>query len=135
MAIRNPHGSNRGERVRARESTTGSTEGLTPIFCLRYLQPPYCVTSCEQQEQASFAVTLRRLSSMTWAQIRNAPRHGLGTEKIDRGSLRARVPDGITEDVVFLAIRFHGMAPMVGYRSGQTFHVVWLDRAFTLYPH
>lgn len=135
MTIRNPHRSNRGERIRARESTTGSTDGLTPIFCLRYLQDPFCVVSCEQQEQAALAVTLRRLSFMTWAQIRNAPRHGLGTEKIARESLRAPVPEGITEDVVFLAIRFHGKAPMVGYRSGQVFHIVWLDRAFTLYPH
>jgi len=135
MPIRNPHGSNRGTRITARESSAGSTDGLTPIFCLRHLQDPFCVTSCQQDEQAAFAVTLRRLSEMTWAQIRNAPRHGLGTEKIDRSALRAPIPGGITEDVVFLAIRFNGKAPMVGYRSGQTFHIVWLDRAFTLYPH
>lgn len=24
-------------------------------------------------------------------------------------------------------MRFHGMAPMVGYRDGRVFHVLWLD--------
>jgi hypothetical protein len=94
------------------------------------------VTDCEREEQAAFALTMHRLSQLTWQEIRNAPRHGLGTEKIVRESIRAPVPPGITEDVEsFLAIRFHGKAPMVGFRSGETFHVVWLDRAFTLYPH
>lgn len=130
-----PHGKNRSSRIASRESSTGSTDGMTPIFCMRFLAPPFCVTDCERHEQAAFAVTLRRLSMMTWMQIRNAPRHGLGSEKIGRASIRAPIPRGITDDVDFLSIRFNGMAPMVGFRSNQVFHVVWLDRAFTLYAH
>jgi hypothetical protein len=133
--LANPHGKNRGAHLQARESGSGSTDGLTPIFCLRYLAPPFCVTSCERQEQAAFSVTLKRLSTMTWSQIRNSPRHGLGSEKIGRAAIRASIPSGITDDVDFLAIRFNGLAPMVGFRSNQVFHIVWLDRAFTLYDH
>ncbi len=133
--LRNPHDRNRGERISARDSVSGSTDGLTPIFCLRYLSPPFCVTSCQQVEQASFAVTLRRLSMLTWQEIKSAHRHGLGTEKIGRASIKAPIPKEITDDVDFLAVRFHGKAPMVGFRSNQIFHVVWLDRAFTLYNH
>jgi hypothetical protein len=133
--LKNPHDRNRGERVQARECASGSTDGLTPIFCLRYLAPPFCVTSCQTGEQAAFALTLRKLSTLTWQQIKNAHRHGLGTEKIGRSSIRAPIPGDITEDVDFLAVRFHGKAPMVGFRSNQVFHVVWLDRAFTLYDH
>ncbi|HYH81004.1 MAG TPA: hypothetical protein VEX86_14480 [Longimicrobium sp.] len=130
-----PHGKNRGGRIQPRESGTGSTDGLTPVFCLRYLAPPFCVTNCERQEQAAFAVTLKRLSTMTWTQIRNSPRHGLGSEKIGRAAIRAPIPGGITDDVDFIAIRFNSLAPMVGFRSNQVFHVVWLDRAYTLYAH
>jgi hypothetical protein len=134
--IRNPQARSRGEHIRPRESATGSTDGRTPVFCLRFLDRPYCVTECERDEQASLALTMHRLSRLTWQQIRNAPRHGLGTEKIHRESIRAAIPTGITEDVEsFLAIRFHGKAPMVGFRSGEVFHLVWLDRAFTLYAH
>jgi len=42
------------------------------------------VTDCEREAQAAFALTLHRLSQLTWQEIRNAPRHGLGTEKIVR---------------------------------------------------
>lgn len=135
MAIRNPHRSTGGKLIAPSGGATGSTDGLTPIFCLTHLAPPYCVTSCQGEEIAAFGLTLRKLASMTWAQIRNAPRHGLGTEKIAQASLRAPIPPTITQDVVFLAIRFYRLAPMVGYRSGQVFHIVWLDRAFDLYDH
>ncbi len=134
--IRSPHGRGRGEHIVPRESATGSSDGQPPVFCLRFLDRPYAVTDCERDERASFALTLQRLSRLTWQQIRNAPRHGLGTEKIRRDSIRAAIPAGITEDVEsFLAIRFHGKAPMVGFRSGEIFHLVWLDRDFTLYAH
>jgi hypothetical protein len=133
--VRNPHDRTRGERIQPRESASGSTDGLPPVFCLRYLSPPFCVTDCQPNEQAAFALTLRRLSALTWQQIKGAPRHGLGTEKISRTSIRAPIPAGITEDVDFLAFRFNGKAPMVGFRSNQVFHVVWLDRVFTLYEH
>jgi hypothetical protein len=133
--LSNPHEKNRGARIQARDSAAGSTDGLNPVFCLRYLASPFCVTDCERQEQAAFSVTLRRLSAMTWSQIRNSPRHGLGSEKIGRASIKAPIPRGITDDVDFIAIRFNGLAPMVGFRSNQIFHIVWLDRVFTLYDH
>ena len=56
-------------------------------------------------------------------------------EKIERDALRAGIPRHITEEVNLVAFRFFGKAPMVGYRVKAIFYVVWLDRAFTLYPH
>lgn len=81
-------------------------------------------------------LTLHRLSQMTWQQIQYSGRHGLGSEKISRSEIKgAPIPHEITEDTPLLAIRFCALAPMVGYRVGQVFHVLWLDRAFTLYKH
>jgi len=67
--------------------------------------------------------------------ITNSPRHGLGYEKIARTSIRAPIPTDITDDVTFIAFRFYGKAPMVGYREGYIFHILWIDRDFTLYSH
>ena len=78
---------------------------------------------------------LRKLSSLSWRDIRQQERHGLGTEIIDRGSLKAALPAFITEEVRLLAFRAYDLVPMVGYRSGRIFHVVWIDRAFKLYKH
>jgi hypothetical protein len=73
---------------------------------------------------------------MSWHEIKNAPKHGLGLEKISRASIKAPIPKHITEDVeYFIALGFSAKAPMVGYRIRNVFHIVWLDSKFTLYDH
>ena len=61
---------------------------------------------------------------MTWQEIINVPRHGLGHEIIPND-----------ESVNILAFRFSGQKPMVGYRQENVFYIIWLDRNFTLYDH
>ncbi|MEO0350602.1 MAG: hypothetical protein AAF282_11210 [Cyanobacteria bacterium P01_A01_bin.15] len=110
-------------------------EQQPPVFSLEYLQQDYCVTACQIEDQAKFALRLRKLGQLTWSQIQSASRHGLGYEKINRGAIRASIPRHITEDVSFIAFRFSALKPMVGYRSGRVFYVIWLDKDFTLYDH
>jgi hypothetical protein len=132
--IKRPPETPRG-RIKPSAEGTGSTDGVGPVFCLRHLVVGWRISDCERDDQAAFALTVEKLSKMSWLEIRNAPRHGSGTEKISRTSLNVAVPESITEDVQFLALRFSGMKPMVGYRSNEIFHVVWLDPAFKLYDH
>jgi len=48
--------------------------------------------------------------------------------------MHAPIPAHVTEDVQrFIAFRFSGRAPMVGYRVQAIFYLLWLDRNFTLY--
>jgi len=110
-------------------------EQQPPIFSLRYLKGEYCITKCEEDDQAAFSLKLYRLSKLTWSQIQSQDRHKLGYEKISRDAIKAPIPNFITEDVNFIAFRFSGMKPMVGYRDGTIFYVIWLDRNFTLYDH
>ncbi|WP_199858241.1 hypothetical protein [Limnothrix sp. PR1529] len=107
-----------------------------PIFCLRHLQAEFDLDACDRREQADFAKALWKHSQMTWRDIWAADRHGLGAEKIARESIRAPIPNHITEDVdFFIALRFSGKVPMVGYRIRDVFHVIWLDPKFDLYEH
>jgi hypothetical protein len=110
-------------------------EQQPPTFSLRYLEGEYCITICEKDDQAAFSLKLYRLSKLTWSQIQSQDRHKLGYEKISRDAIKAPIPNFITEDVNFIAFRFSGMKPMVGYRDGTIFYVIWLDRNFTLYDH
>jgi len=112
-----------------------STFDSTPVFCLEYLQPQFCLSKCQKDEKAAFADALFKRSKMTWAQIIQAPKHGLGSETIERDAILASIPSHLTEDVRFMALRFKDKAPMVGYREGRIFHVLWIDRAFKLYKH
>lgn len=112
-----------------------STETETPIFCLNNISPDYCLSKCQKDEKSSFADTLHKLSKLTWQQIKHSHKHGFGCEKIDGKSIRGKKPGSLPEDIVFLAFRFSGKKPMVGYKDGRVFHIVWLDRNFTLYNH
>jgi len=72
---------------------------------------------------------------MTWYQIQQAPRHGLGSEKIEYDSIKSTKPDIVTKDSTILALRFSGKKPFVGIRDGSLFHIIWIDNKFNLYKH
>ena len=112
-----------------------SSQGESPAFCLKYLSGHYCLTKCEQSEQAALAATLHKLCKLTWGDIQQAHRHGAGFETIARHSIKTGIPAAIGEDVRLLAFRFSGKKAMVGFRTGRIFHVVFLDPKFTLYDH
>lgn len=108
-----------------------------PVFCFNYISKKgYSFNDCDDQEKLDLINKLTTLSNMTWAEIQLSPKHGLGSEKIAIKSIKTKLPNNFTEDVSFLlALRFSGKKAMVGYRNEFIFHVFFLDRDFTLYPH
>lgn len=108
-----------------------------PIFSLEKLQPgKYCLSELDQENKAMFADAVFRRKNLTWNEIKRADRHGLGTEKIAKSSIKAPTPKFITDDMdSYLAFRYHGKCPMVGYRQRDVFYVLWFDSDFTLYNH
>lgn len=115
---------------------TGSTQKLKPHFSFEHLRQGYSISDCDRDQKAMLADRLQELSQLTWAQIAASDRHGQGSEIIVRDAIRGDgIPSHITSDVNLLAFRCFGMSPMVGYRKGQVFYVVWLDRNFSLYDH
>lgn len=107
-----------------------------PIFCLKHLHSKHSLDSCTKEEKVALISKMALLSQLTWDEIQLAPKHGLGTEKISRSSIKSSVPSFITKDVTHLfAFRFKGKAPFVGHRSGSVFHIVYIDRDFSLYSH
>lgn len=112
-----------------------STDHECPAYCFKYLQPEWGLDQCTLKEKAALASALIKRSKMQWSQLRAAPKHGLGYETVTRNAIRTTIPTSITEDVRFIAFRFCGKAPMVGYRDGATLRLLWLDRTFSLYDH
>lgn len=121
--------------LKERPSERKSTNQDTPWFCFNKLQNGHCISDCDQEQQAAVAETLRRLSQLTWNDINQAPRHGMGYEKIAQTAIKAAIPPAITEDVQLLAFRCHGLSPMIGYRFDRVFHLVWIDKSFDVYDH
>ena len=123
-------------RLSAPNHTPDKPSQLThPVFCFRHLQCGHDVEDCQPEDQQNLIKRLRMLSKMEWTQIEQAPRHGLGKENIAKTSINPALPTVITDDVKLWALRFSGPKPMVGFRSGPVFHVVWLDHNFSVYPH
>lgn len=85
------------------------------------------MTDCQRDQKAQFAERLQELSELTWGEINQAPRDGLGTEKIAQYSLREAIPEHISPDVRILSFKFGRGARMIGYREERVFHVVWVD--------
>lgn len=127
-----------GQRFKAHSSSSSSTDASPPIFSLHYmpLGTKYCLTQCTQSQKAAFADKLREMSQLTWLNIKMSHRHGQGCEEIPRNRIKgAAIPLSVKEDAALLSFRCIGKAPMVGYRDGQTFHIIWIDRDYSLYPH
>jgi len=131
-----PKQADKSERLGTPKPVSDS-DSLPPKFCLRGMRRGFSLEDCEKDEKAAFASRLYELSRNNWSALCQMPRHGQGYEKIDRMAIKGdNVPDEITAEVDLIAFRFHGKAPMVGYRSKDgVFNIIWLDRAFTLYDH
>jgi len=102
---------------------------------LRYLQPGHDVNDLLEHDQQQLIKQLRLLSQLEWKQIEQAPRHGVGKENIAQNSIRKSLPPIVTKDIKLWALRFSGKKPMIGFRSGTVFHIVWLDHNFSVYGH
>ncbi|RJP26113.1 MAG: hypothetical protein C4527_16040 [Candidatus Omnitrophota bacterium] len=113
--------------------TNPKTEYLT--ISLRFLDPDYCLTKCDKDEQAAFADKVRILTQKKWVEILSLNRHGQGCEKIPCEAINGKIPRHVTPDMNLIAFRFHVKKPMVGYRNGDVFYVIWFDRNRTLYSH
>lgn len=133
MVIRKP-APTQGKNIKVTE--TARPDINYPVFCFRYLVRGYDMADCNEAELAALLQQMGRLSLLTWQDVQLAPRHGLGSEKIARTSINAPIPGAVTEDVkAFLAFRFQGLKPFVGFRNGYVFHVLWIDNKFRVYAH
>ena len=113
-----------------------STGKSTPVFCFRHIQPKFDVKALPIDRQAQLAQALQERGRMTWDEITLAPRHGLGSELLPRRQIKAPIPAGFEDQERFLVLRYAGKLPMVGTRTNDTFHILWIESEFgELYDH
>ena len=116
--------------------TTEKSKIDYPIFCFRHLHKDYDLNSCNDSEKKSLIEKIVTLSQLSWSEIQLSPRHGLGSEKISIGSIKPSLPAFITDDVgSLLSLRFDGKKPFIGLRIRFIFHVIYIDRNFSVYSH
>lgn len=125
-----------GLTIKPSTDTTTNMDIKHPVFCFKYLHKKYHLDKCQPKEKIALIERITKLCSMTWDDVKMASKDGFGTEKISQKSIKgAAIPSHITKDEILYALRFDGKKPMVGYKRAFVFHVVYLDRDFTLYDH
>ena len=132
-----PRSLSRGNKLKLSKDVRPIPKFEHPIFCFKYLrEKKHGLKQCTIKEKEKLLHRLHKLSQMTWRDIQFAPKHGLGSEKIARKALSSiSLPDIITPDVNFYAIRFDGPKPMIGFRTDYVFHIVFLDTKMKAYKH
>lgn len=121
----------------AAQQSSLSTNQKNPLFSFQYLDSHYSIQNCEKDDKAALSDQLQLIGSRKWQELQQAPKQGIGYEKIERNSIKAAIPSHLKNDdaVNFLSFRFSGKKPMIGYRADQTFYVIWIDRDFSVYNH
>lgn len=135
MGIKNRKPS-QGSKVKVKQDVVEIKKIDYPVFCFRHLHKDYNLDHCTNDEKRSLIEQIAKISLLDWGTIQLSNRHGIGTEKISTSSIKANIPYELTEDVEYLlAFRFDGMKPFIGHRDKFIFHVLFIDRDFTLYKH
>ena len=136
MKIRQPK-QNKGKRIKIHEDAKRSSQQERPLFSFEFLNHDarYALSRCSSEEKSRFIEKIVNLSQLTWAEIQSSNRHKVGYEKIPAKKIRAKLHPEADSKRDYLAFRCIGKAPMVGYRVGRIFYVLWIDRDFTLYKH
>lgn len=115
-----------------------STDGQSPVFCLRHLNRKFDLkeSGLTLEAKAAFADRLQTLSSLTWSEIKRSDHHKMGTEKIPVDQMKLSLPSNFEGEPDLTVFRYFGKKPMAGIRVGATFHILAIEREFgELYDH
>ncbi len=111
-------------------------ESLISFSFVHFNDKEYGLQDCTLEDLTALIRKLKILGNKTWTEISGAGKHQLGCEILKTSQLRKPLPPSVPSDIdKVLCFRYRGKAPMVGFREGSVFHIIFLDRDFTLYPH
>ena len=119
-------------KIAPREIPGGSYQDEPPKFSLQYIQPDYCITKCEHNDQLQFIQSMIKRKNIPWKILIASPHEKLGCEVIR--SLKIQTPE-CAEDKSIISFRFSGKKAMIGFRERDVFYILWFDRNFTVYTH
>jgi hypothetical protein len=108
------------------------------VFSLEFLDSRFDLDRCDTNDRAEFAMALVKFSRMTWQEIQNSHRHGMGHEKINIADtkLAGKLPGRFCDETDILAFRYRGKKPMLGFRVDQVFYVIGVEKNFgDIYHH
>jgi hypothetical protein len=109
------------------------------FVALKYYRPEHqCLSEWTPDELKAFSAFCRKLAQMTWQQIiETGGKHktGVAWTPIRRDQLPGTdFLDSISEDISWIELRVTQEARVFGFRAGQAFFLVFLDRTHDIIP-
>ena len=100
-----------------------------PVLCLRHLQGGWELTSLTPKQCQEFLAKWHKRAQLSWLELHQHPKHGLGSELLDRSMFKPRVPEWLERDR-YMVFRHEGNLPFAGFRTGDIFHVLWIEARY-----
>ena len=106
-----------------------------PVLSLHHLQRGFHVEDLADDQCASFLKKWAKRSTFTWTELGTHDKHGLGFEMLPKKIMKPVPPESLQQDK-YMVFRHHGNLPFVGFKAGDTFHVLWIEASYDdVYKH
>jgi hypothetical protein len=109
------------------------------FVALKYYRPEHqCLSEWTTDELKAFSAFCRKLAQMTWQQIVETGgkrKTGVAWTQISPDQLpNTDFMESISEDLSWIELRVTQEARVFGFRAGQAFFLVFLDRTHDIIP-
>jgi hypothetical protein len=135
----NPAATERRSRLELAALGQEGDSRAVAFVALKYYRPEHqCLSEWTPDELRAFSAFCRKVAQMTWQQIiETGGKHktGVAWTQIRRDQLpNTDFLDSISEDLSWIELRVTQEARVFGFRAGQAFFLVFLDRTHDVIP-
>lgn len=123
-----------GNRISVDSRNTGSVLTQKVRVSFEHFDPD-CVKDCTVAALNAWTDKLRMLTASTWGVVMNAPRKGIGHEKIPRNDLNFSIPPICRQRDFFLSFHCGDDDRMIGYQDEGVLQIVWIAPGCGAYEH
>lgn len=128
-----PPNSKRSEPCTVPES---HPDGKYPTLSFRFLQKGWGTEELSEKQCQQLLIKWEKRCGMTWTELSQQPKHGLGSEFLPIGKIKPSVPRNFQDETKVRVYRHESNYPMAGFKVGSTFYIVWIEANYNdLYDH
>lgn len=134
-----PAATDRGSRLAHAALGHEGDSRAAAFVALKYYRPEHqCLSEWMPDELKAFSAFCRKVAQMTWQQIVETGgrrKTGMGWTQIHPHQLPSTdFLDSLSEDISWIELRVTQEARVFGFRAGQAFFLVFLDRTHDILP-
>lgn len=111
-----------------------NNDARKPVFSFSNILTKYCCIKkdCNSAQKERILEMLVDLSGLTWQEIKNAPRTGIGFELIPKDQMKVAIPP-VHGHEKFMVFRLSNKMRMIGLREAEKFDILVIDREHKAY--